>query len=40
MGKWYCKECYKRAKKGIKFEQMAQRGSILTHKPHGKYGKF
>jgi hypothetical protein len=40
MGKWYCKDCYKRAKKGIKFEQMAQRSSILGPKRQGKYGKF
>jgi len=40
MGKWYCKSCYKRAKKEIKFEQMAQRSSIFSTRRQGKYGKF
>jgi len=36
MGKWYCKSCYRQAKKQIKFEQMAQRSSIFDTKRPGK----
>ena len=36
IGKWYCKSCYKRAKRQIKFEQMARRSSIFDTKRPGK----
>jgi len=36
LGKWYCKNCYKKVKKQVKFEHMAQRASVFGSKKPGK----
>ena len=36
LGKTYCKNCYKQAKKQIRFERMAQRDSVFGAKKPGK----
>jgi hypothetical protein len=36
LGRWYCKGCYKEAKKQAKFERMAQRASTFGAERPGK----
>jgi len=36
LGKWYCKNCYKKVKKQVRFEHMAQRASVFGAKKPGK----
>jgi hypothetical protein len=36
LGKWYCKNCYKKVKKQVKFEHMAQRASVFGSKKPSK----
>ncbi len=36
LGKWYCKNCYKKVKKQVRFEHMVQRASVFGAKKPGK----
>jgi uncharacterized protein with PIN domain len=36
LGKWYCKGCYKKVKKQVKFEHMAQRAATFGTRKPGK----
>jgi len=36
LGKWYCKNCYKKVKKQVRFEHMAQRASVFGAKKPSK----